>query len=107
MKKPIALLAVLVSIGLAGCVVNSPPRRVAVVEVGVRPPPPRVIVVPAPRRGYVWAAGFWRWDGHRHVWVDGQWMRARRGWTWAPAHWEERRGRWHFEPGVWIRVGSH
>ncbi|MCW5570832.1 MAG: YXWGXW repeat-containing protein [Steroidobacteraceae bacterium] len=105
MKKPIALLAVLISIGLAGCVVASPPRRVAVVEVDVRPPPPRVVVVPAPRRGYAWAAGFWRWDGHRHVWVDGQWMRARRGWTWAPAHWVERRGRWHFEPGVWIRVG--
>ncbi|HQX46154.1 MAG TPA: BamA/TamA family outer membrane protein, partial [Steroidobacteraceae bacterium] len=76
MKKSIALLAVLISIGLAGCVVASPPRRVAVVEVGVRPPPPRVVVVPASRRGHVWAAGYWRWDGHRHVWVDGQWMRA-------------------------------
>lgn len=105
MKLPIALLAALVALGTAGCVVSGPPRGVAVVDVGVRPPPPRVVVVPAPRRGYVWAAGFWRWDGHRHVWVDGHWMRARRGWSWAPAHWEERRGGWHFVPGLWVRVG--
>lgn len=100
MKLPVALLAALITFGAA---VAPAPRRVAVVEIAVRPPAPRVIVVPAPRRGYVWAAGYWRWDGRRHMWVDGQWLRERRGWSWSDAHWEERRGRWHFEPGQWVR----
>jgi YXWGXW repeat-containing protein len=102
MKLPIALLAAFIAIGSAGCVVAGPPRRVAVVEVDVRPPPPRVVVVPAARRGYIWAPGYWRWDGHRHVWVDGRWLHERRGWSWSAAHWEERHGRWHFEPGQWV-----
>jgi hypothetical protein len=102
MKLPVALLAALITLGAAGCVAPAP-RRVAIVEIAVAPPAPRVIVVPTPRRGYVWAAGYWRWDGRRHVWVDGQWLRERRGWSWSPARWEERRGRWHFEPGHWVR----
>jgi hypothetical protein len=76
---------------------------VAVVDIDVRPPPPRVIVVPAPRAGYVWAPGFWRWNGRRHVWVEGHWVRERRGEHWVPAHWEENHGRWHFEDGHWER----
>jgi hypothetical protein len=95
---------VAVSLGLSACVV-APPRahRVTVIAVDMRPPPPRVVVVPAPRRGYVWEPGYWRWTGHKHVWVDGRWMRERRGWHWEPAHWEERQGRWYFQPGVWVR----
>ena len=78
-------------------------RRVAVVDVDVAPPPPRVIVVPAARRGYVWAPGYWRWNGRQHVWIDGRWMRERRGVQWVPAHWEQRGNRWHFEDGHWER----
>ena len=90
---------------LSACVVQAPPRRhaVAVVDIDVRPPPPRVIAVPAPRAGYVWAPGFWRWNGRRHVWVEGHWVRERRGEHWVPAHWEENHGRWHFEDGHWER----
>src|SRR5258705_152407 len=32
------------------------------------PPPLRVEVVPAPRRGYFWVPGYWEGRGHRHVW---------------------------------------
>jgi len=96
------LSSLFVFVTLSGCVVAPPPRhRVAVVEVAVRPPEPRVVVVPAPRRGYVWAPGYWRWNGRNHVWVDGRWMRERRGYHWEPAHWEEHRGRWSFEEGHW------
>lgn len=105
MRIRVAVASALLACTLAGCVVESAPRRhaVAVVDIDARPPPPRVIVVPAPRRGYVWAPGYWRWDGRRHVWVDGRWLRERRGAHWVPAHWEERRGRWHFEEGHWER----
>jgi hypothetical protein len=101
MKRCSSLLGVLLATMLSACV-SSPPRGRAVVDVDVRPPPPRIVVVPAPRRGYVWAPGHWRWSGRHHVWVDGRWVRERPGWRWVPAHWEERRGRWHFEPGHWV-----
>jgi hypothetical protein len=35
----------------------------AAVIVGVAPPAARVEVVPAPRVNYVWAPGYWRWNG--------------------------------------------
>lgn len=94
------------SVLLSACTTAPPParHRHAVVEVNVRPPAPRVVVVPAPRRGYVWAPGYWRWNGRAHVWVDGRWLRERRNEHWVPAHWEEnRRGVWHFEEGHWER----
>ena len=40
------------------------------------PPPMRYEAVPAPRRGYVWAPGYWRPQGHRHAWVAGHWVKA-------------------------------
>jgi len=103
MKLRALLVACVLAVGIGGCVVSPPPRgrAGALVDIDVRPPPPRVVVVPAPRRGYVWAPGYWRWNGRAHVWVDGQWLRERRGWRWEPAHWEERHGRWHFEEGHW------
>ncbi|MGH8227435.1 MAG: YXWGXW repeat-containing protein [Steroidobacteraceae bacterium] len=67
------------------------------------PPPPAHLVVPRPRRGFVWAPGYWRWSGRRHVWVGGHWMRARRGFHWAAGHWVARRGRYHFVRGRWVR----
>jgi hypothetical protein len=97
-------LCLITTLGLSACVV-APPRhaRVEVVAVDVRPPPPRVVVVPEPRRGYVWVPGYWRWSGREHVWVEGHFVRERRGWHWVPAHWDERGGRWFFSPGVWVR----
>jgi hypothetical protein len=73
------------------------------VEINTAPPPPRVIVAPAARRGHVWVPGYWRWNGHRHVWVKGHWVRERRGWHWVPAHWVEAGPRWRFVPGHWQR----
>jgi hypothetical protein len=103
----LVLSAVVACTTLSACVVEAPSRRHAVAAVGVdidvRPPPERVVVVPAPRRGYVWAPGYWRWNGRDHVWVEGRWVRERRGYHWVPAHWEGRGGRWHFEDGHWER----
>jgi hypothetical protein len=71
--------------------------------VTVPPPPPRAERVPAPRHGYIWAPGYWRWDGHHHVWVAGRWEKERPGYHWAAPRWEERDGRHHFEGGRWER----
>ena len=39
------------------------------VMIGTPPPAPVYEVVPAPRHGYVWAPGYYRWEGNRHVWT--------------------------------------
>lgn len=73
------------------------------VDIETAPPPLRVEVVPAARAGYVWAPGYWNWNGRRHVWVGGRWVGERRGYHWAPHNWVQRDGRWHFEQGGWRR----
>ena len=74
------------------------------VDIEVAPPALREEVVPAARRGYVWAPGYWNYRGHRHVWVRGHWVRARHGYHWVPGHWDERGNhRWHFTAGRWDR----
>ena len=77
------------------------------IVVGNAPPPPRFESVPQARRGYVWAPGYWNWDGRRHVWNNGEWLRERSGnqyrrYVWAPGHWEWRAQRYDWTPGVWI-----
>jgi len=95
-----SLTAVTVA-GLSACVVE--PAGGYYADVAVAPPPPRVIVTPGVRAGYVWAPGYWRWNGRQHVWVDGRYLRERRGYHWHPAHWEARGSRYHFEQGHWER----
>lgn len=102
------LLAVLagltIACGIAGYAPHAEARPVAVgVDVRIGPPPPRYVRVPPPRAGYIWAPGYWRWEGHRHVWVDGYWVRARPGWRYEPAVWVRRGPNWHFVPGHWAR----
>ncbi len=115
MKLKSILLSTFLVSGVCACATSGPPHRTAVataprvvargpgVEVVVRPPPPRVVTVPQSRAGYVWAPGYWRWNGREHVWVDGQWIRERRGERWVPARWEERGDHWRFEEGHWER----
>jgi hypothetical protein len=67
----------------------------------VGPPPPRVEVVPAPRSGYVWAPGYWNWNGHKHVWVKGHYMRGHHNAHWVPDRWDHHDGRWRLEHGHW------
>ncbi len=74
------------------------------VGIAIAPPPPRVVVVPAPRAGYVWAPGFWRWTGHGHAWVEGRWLRVRPGRVWVEDRWEARGPNWVYLPGHWAHV---
>ncbi len=72
-------------------------------RVGTPPPPPRVIAPPPPRSGYVWAPGYYRWNGRRHVWVDGRWYRERPGYAWVEPRWEPGPGDYRFRRGYWER----
>jgi hypothetical protein len=74
------------------------------IDIQVAPPTaPLVVEAPPPRAGFVWAPGFWRWEGHRHVWVGGHWLRERRGYRWAPDRWTEHGGHYHYDRGHWER----
>jgi hypothetical protein len=98
------LLATAATACLSACVVSGPyPGGRAYVDVAVAPPPERIVIAPAVRPGYVWAPGYWRWDGRRHVWQDGRYVHERGGYHWHAAHWEEHNGRYHLEEGRWER----
>jgi hypothetical protein len=76
------------------------------VTVGTPPPAPIYEVVPAPRVGYVWAPGYWRWEHERHVWQAGHWMEARHGYHWVPDRWERAEHGWGHAPGHWDHDGD-
>jgi hypothetical protein len=71
--------------------------------VGNPPPPPRHEVAPPPRHGYVWAPGYWNWNGRRHVWISGHWERARPGYAWRRPEWRQDREGWRLDRGGWNR----
>jgi hypothetical protein len=71
--------------------------------IGTPPPAPVYEVVPAPRVGYVWAPGYWHWEGSRHVWHAGSWMPEHRGYNWVPDRWAQVHDGWRHEPGHWDR----
>jgi hypothetical protein len=85
----------------AASALSTPAMARVDVDINIGPPPAVVEVVPPPRHGYVWAPGYWRWNGGKHIWAKGHWVRERHGRHWVPDQWVERGGRWHFVPGHW------
>jgi hypothetical protein len=74
-------------------------------QVYVRVGPPAPVVEhygPPPHPGYVWIAGYHRWDGARYVWVPGYYAAPPRPRAvWVPHHWVHRRGGWVLVEGHW------
>lgn len=76
------------------------------VVIGTPPPAPIYEVVPAPRAGYVWAPGYYRWESGRHVWTAGHWMPERVGYRWVPDRWDHGPKGWYHVAGRWDRNGN-
>lgn len=92
----------IVIVSLAGSVLAPLAAQAGVnLDINIGPPAPRVIVAPPPRPGYVYAPGYWRWDGGAHVWVEGHWVAEHPGHHWVPDHWVQRGPNWHFVEGHW------
>lgn len=91
-----AIAVALVLGGLAG----SAQAQVSV-NINVAPPAPRYEPAPVLRPGYVWAPGYWAWQGRNYVWVRGHQIRQRPGHRWVPDRWEDgnryRAGYWEPE----------
>ena len=68
------LIAACAVLSLTGCstTVAVRPTPAPVVVYHDRPaPPPPIVEEYAPRQGYVWVRGHYRWNGHRYIWVRG------------------------------------
>jgi hypothetical protein len=64
--KPLRRLALLLPLVLSftsGCYVAARPAE----------PAPVREARPAPRAGWIWVDGHWRWNGRRYVWIRGHW----------------------------------
>lgn len=94
---------ILIASMLAASLVSVAVPASAAIIVQIAPPAPRVELVPAPRRGYMWVPGYWDWRGKRHVWVKGSFLRERQGYRYNQPAWEERDGRWQMNRGSWAR----
>lgn len=73
---------------------------------GTPPPPVRYEPPPPPRSGYVWAEGYWNWNGGAYVWVPGRWVRARSGYEYTQPQWHEGPQGWELQRGGWKRGNS-
>ena len=69
-----------------------------VVRIGPPPPHPVEIAPPPPHPGWVWQAGYNRWDGAHYVWVPGSYAEP----PCAHAHWVPGRWNQHGSGYVWI-----
>ena len=90
---------------LATCIVGTPAlaKTNADLSINIGPPPAVAEVVPDPRPGYVWAPGYWHWNGNKHTWAKGHWIRERHGYVWTPDQCEQRGDRWYYRRGSWNR----
>jgi len=75
---PILLLALPLAAGAA-----------VFVSVAFGPPVlPVYVLPPIPGPGYIWAPGYWAWDGVGYYWVPGTWVLAPApGLLWTPGYW--------------------
>jgi hypothetical protein len=72
-------------------------------EANVAPPAARDEQAPAPRDGYVWAAGYWDWNGHAYTWVPGHFIFQHRGAHWVADRWDQAGDHWQHVSGHWER----
>lgn len=105
LHRAVAASLLVAALALGGITVpeTAQARAYVGVSIGVSPPPRRIEAVRV-RGGYVWAPGYWRWNGARHVWVGGYWLPARAGWRYVGAAWVPVGPRWRFRPGAWVRL---
>ncbi|MBI4190293.1 MAG: YXWGXW repeat-containing protein [Betaproteobacteria bacterium] len=60
-KRNVLLLCPVIALGATAVPAEAQVNFSIGVEIG--PPPARVEIIPAPRPGFVWAPGYWAWNG--------------------------------------------
>jgi hypothetical protein len=105
MKRTLALAA-LIFAGVAAAPLPSLAASNVSLYIGSAPPAPVYERIPAPRHGYVWAPGYWNWNGHRHVWAPGYWVAERPGYVYNAPAWYQGDGGWTMRPAQWTVHGG-
>jgi len=103
MKRTLTLAA-MIGLGAAFAPLSSMAQTSLSVVIGAAPPAPRFESVPAPRHGYVWAPGYWNWDGSHHVWMAGRWEPERVGYRYQPSEWVRDDRGYRLHQGGWQPV---
>lgn len=105
MKRLLCSVAAIAAISTAAFIPTQALAEVGfTVVVGNAPPPPRYEHVPNARRGYVWAPGYWNWNGNKHKWKKGHWERSRPGHHYQRSEWQQSDEGWRLNRGGWQRA---
>lgn len=104
MKCNHALRRLSVALLLAASAGAAPAYAQISVNISLAPPAPQHEIVPVMPSGYVWAPGYWGWNGERHVWIRGRSIVQREGHRWEPDRWEQRSQGYYRTAGHWERV---
>lgn len=91
------------SLLLAAAVFAQPVCAQVNITVNIAPPEPPHEMVPDVPPGYVWAPGYWGWNGDRYIWVRGRAIAQREGYRWEPDRWEQRDRTYYRKAGYWKR----
>ena len=91
------------SLSLAASVFAAPAYAQISVNINIAPPAPQYEVVPTIQPGYVWAPGYWGWNGERYIWIRGRAILQREGYRWDPDRWEQRDRTYYRTGGHWVR----
>ncbi len=92
------------ALSLTAIVMGAPPApgAAALIISDVAPPAVRVERY-VPRDGYVWAPGYWEWNGRSYHWVSGTYLLERRGAHWVADRWDQVGTHWQHVAGHWER----
>jgi hypothetical protein len=91
----------LVALAVAASIPVAMARSQFDVQLNIGPPAPVYEVQPAPRAGYVWAPGYWDYQGNHHMWRKGHWEHDRHGQHWSGGRWTQHDGKWYLNRGHW------
>jgi len=105
MKRTLTLAALIIAAAAAAPLPSLAASRVGL-YIGAAPPAPMYERMPAPRHGYVWAPGYWAWNGNRHIWTSGYWVAERPGYVYSAPAWYQGDGGWYMEPARWNPYGG-
>lgn len=103
MNRTNAIRNLLLSLLLAAGAFAAPAYAQVSVNINVGPPALQYEVVPTMQPGYVWAPGYWGWNGDRHIWIRGRSIVQREGYVWAPDRWDQRNNSYYRTAGHWQR----
>jgi len=103
MKRHFSGRALLLSLVLVAAAASAPVYAQISFNIVIAPPAPVYDPPPYMAPGYVWAPGYWAFDGARHVWVRGRPIMQRDGYRWEADRWEQRGATYFRHVGRWER----